>query len=162
MIMPTTLVLLSFPPEKRGQVMALVSLVIIFAPAIGPNLGGTLTEFLGWCVLFAIIAATALIIIVASRVVNTTHQFPTLPFDVPSVVLSSLGLVLLLYGIPRIASSNNSVLCFFLLIIGITALVLYGRRMGTQLRIILLRNKRYRLSVALIALVNTILVGSRY
>lgn len=38
----------SFPPEKRSQSMALFVLTIIFAPTIGPIIGGWITENWSW------------------------------------------------------------------------------------------------------------------
>ena len=44
----------SFPPEKRGQAFALLGLTIIVGPAIGPILGGWLTDDLSWHWIFLI------------------------------------------------------------------------------------------------------------
>src|SRR5690625_4972863 len=44
--------LLLFPPRRRGAVMGIVGLVIMFAPAIGPTLSGIIVEYLGWRYLF--------------------------------------------------------------------------------------------------------------
>ena len=38
----------SFPPEKRGQAFAVYGIAIVFAPAIGPTLGGWLSDNLSW------------------------------------------------------------------------------------------------------------------
>ncbi len=38
----------SFPPEKRGQAMAMYTFGIILAPVIGPTLGGWLTDSYSW------------------------------------------------------------------------------------------------------------------
>jgi DHA2 family multidrug resistance protein len=38
----------SFPPEKRSQSMALFALTIIFAPTVGPIIGGWITENWSW------------------------------------------------------------------------------------------------------------------
>jgi DHA2 family multidrug resistance protein len=38
----------SFPPEKRGQAMAMYTFGVIFAPVIGPTLGGWLTDSYSW------------------------------------------------------------------------------------------------------------------
>ena len=38
----------SFPPEKRGQAFALYGVAIVFAPAIGPTLGGWLSDNWSW------------------------------------------------------------------------------------------------------------------
>ncbi len=44
----------SFPPEKRAQAFALYGLTVVSAPAIGPILGGWLTESFSWHWVFLI------------------------------------------------------------------------------------------------------------
>lgn len=38
----------TFPPEKRGLALALFGVSVVFAPAIGPTLGGWITEYYSW------------------------------------------------------------------------------------------------------------------
>src|SRR5699024_6263932 len=38
----------TFPPEKRGMAFAVFALVIVVGPAIGPALGGWLTDNWSW------------------------------------------------------------------------------------------------------------------
>lgn len=38
----------SFPPEKRGQAMGLYALGVVVAPVVGPLLGGYLTDTISW------------------------------------------------------------------------------------------------------------------
>src|SRR6202021_2978998 len=38
----------TFPPEKRGQAFAVYGMAVVFAPAIGPTLGGWITDNLNW------------------------------------------------------------------------------------------------------------------
>jgi MFS transporter, DHA2 family, multidrug resistance protein len=38
----------SFPPEKRGQAMGLYALGVVVAPVVGPVLGGYLTDAISW------------------------------------------------------------------------------------------------------------------
>jgi DHA2 family multidrug resistance protein len=38
----------SFPPEKRGRAMAAFAVIIIFAPIVGPILGGWITDNYSW------------------------------------------------------------------------------------------------------------------
>jgi DHA2 family multidrug resistance protein len=45
-------VILSLPPSKRNVGMALFSITATFAPAIGPTIGGYLTEAYHWSVIF--------------------------------------------------------------------------------------------------------------
>ena len=45
-------VMLGLPPSKRATGMALFSITATFAPAIGPTVGGYLTELFHWPILF--------------------------------------------------------------------------------------------------------------
>ena len=38
----------TFPPSKRGQAFALYGLAVVCAPAIGPTLGGWITDNFNW------------------------------------------------------------------------------------------------------------------
>ena len=44
----TSMVFLSFPPEKRGMAMGLVGVGATMGPALGPTLGGYVTEHISW------------------------------------------------------------------------------------------------------------------
>ena len=44
----------TFPPEKRGQAFALYGLAVVVAPAIGPTLGGLITDNASWHWIFFI------------------------------------------------------------------------------------------------------------
>ncbi|MBZ5555141.1 MAG: DHA2 family efflux MFS transporter permease subunit [Acidobacteriia bacterium] len=57
----------SFPPEKRGRAMAAFGIVVIFAPIVGPILGGFLTDNYSWRWVFYInIPVGALAFVLAS------------------------------------------------------------------------------------------------
>lgn len=55
-LMPTAQAIMfeSFPPEKRGQSMALFGLVAMVGPAIGPTLGGFIVQNYTWPLIFFI------------------------------------------------------------------------------------------------------------
>jgi DHA2 family multidrug resistance protein len=44
----------AFPPEKRGQAFAMYGLAVVFAPAIGPTVGGWITDNWAWRWVFLI------------------------------------------------------------------------------------------------------------
>ncbi len=44
----------TFPPEKRGQAFALQGLAVVLAPALGPTLGGIITDNASWHWIFFI------------------------------------------------------------------------------------------------------------
>ncbi|MEF3255865.1 MAG: DHA2 family efflux MFS transporter permease subunit [Deferribacterales bacterium] len=53
-----------FPPEKRGVAMGIYGMGVSFAPALGPTIGGWLTEHLNWrAVFFVNLPVGALVII---------------------------------------------------------------------------------------------------
>jgi MFS transporter, DHA2 family, multidrug resistance protein len=49
-----SIVLDTFPPAKRNQAFSVVAVAVIFAPAIGPTLGGWLTDNYSWRWIFLI------------------------------------------------------------------------------------------------------------
>ncbi len=58
----TTMVTI-FPPEKRGAIMGISSLVVAFGPAIGLTLAGFILSGLGWRYLFILILPVMVIIL---------------------------------------------------------------------------------------------------
>src|SRR5204862_5458961 len=44
----------SFPPQKRGQAMALFAMGVVVAPILGPTLGGWITDNYSWRWIFYI------------------------------------------------------------------------------------------------------------
>lgn len=119
MTMTMTLIVLIFPREKRGSAMGMVGLVIGVAPAMGPSVGGLIADSLGWRFLFVIIIVLALLVVAfASRVLTDFKGFEPTRFDVPSVVLSSLGLLSFLYGASTIASSGTPLVSLVFMIAG--------------------------------------------
>src|SRR5271170_5105036 len=51
----------TFPPQKRGQAFAVYGLAVVFAPAIGPTLGGYITDHFDWRGIFFINVPVAII-----------------------------------------------------------------------------------------------------
>ncbi len=51
----------TFPPQKRGQAFALYGLAVVVAPAIGPTLGGFITDNYDWRWIFFINVPIALV-----------------------------------------------------------------------------------------------------
>ncbi len=47
-----TMIFSIYPPEKKGIAMGIYGMGVSFAPALGPTLGGWLTEHLGWRYVF--------------------------------------------------------------------------------------------------------------
>lgn len=61
----------TFPPKKRGQAFAVYGLAVVAAPAIGPTLGGWITDNYDWRWIFFINVPVALIsLFLTSRIVE--------------------------------------------------------------------------------------------
>src|SRR5579862_1931618 len=61
----------TFPPEKRGQAFALYGLAVVVAPAIGPTLGGYITDNFDWRWIFFLNVPICLIsLFLTSRIVE--------------------------------------------------------------------------------------------
>ncbi len=61
----------TFPPEKRGQAFAMYGLAVVVAPAIGPTLGGYITDRFDWrWIFFLNIPICILSLFLTSRIVE--------------------------------------------------------------------------------------------
>lgn len=160
-----TSILIIFPRERRGSAMGIVSLVIGFAPAVGPSVSGVLVETIGWRALFIVVAAlTAVVLIAAVATLPNKGDFERLSFDKPSVLMSSFGLLALLYGLSSISSSENVALNVACIVVGIAIMAFFVRRQMTLpvpfLRVQVLEARNYRIAVIIIACFQAALVGT--
>ena len=126
MPMVFTVILLIFPREKRGSAMGIVSLAIGFAPAIGPSISGLLVDSVGWRALFLLVCVLAVVIVLfAILLLESYGEFEPTSFDKPSVVLCSLGLLSLLYGLSSITSAEVIALPLALIVVGVILLIFF-------------------------------------
>lgn len=165
MTMTMTLNVLIFPREKRGTAMGIIGLIIGFAPAIGPSLGGIVSDTVGWRTLFVIVMVlTLLVIIFASRVLTDFKGFERTKFDVPSVILSSLGLLAFLYGVASLTSAQNIVIPLVCIVLGILLIVAFVKRQGSLeipfLRVDILKTRNYRIAVIGVVILEGALIGA--
>jgi EmrB/QacA subfamily drug resistance transporter len=92
----------AFPPEERAASSALISIPVLFAPALGPTLGGLIVDSRwGWPAIFFInvpIGVVALGLI--WRILRPDERATSAPtgFDLPGLVLSMVGVVLAIYA----------------------------------------------------------------
>lgn len=164
MPMVFSIVLLVIPRERRGSAMGIVGLIIGFAPTIGPSLSGVLVDTVGWRAIFAIVTALAAVIaVLAVRGLQPYGNLSRSKFDAPSVVLSTLGLVGLLYGLSSFSSSQNHVATAALAVAGLALVGAYAWRQlhldEPMLRLDILKVPQYRTVVIIIALFQAALIG---
>ena len=164
MPMVFSVILLVIPRERRGSAMGIIGLVIGFAPTIGPSLSGVLVDTVGWRAIFVIVAIVATIIVAcAAKMLKPYGEFRRSRFDLLSVVLSTCGLICLLYGLSSVSSSTNLGLTVGLIVAGIALVGLYAYRQlnlaEPMLRVDILKTANYRTVVIVIALFQAALIG---
>ena len=90
-----------FPPERRGMAMGVFGLGVVFAPAIGPTLGGLMIEYFSWRYVFFISLPFCVIAAVLGLVFMPTRPVPKVipPFDWLGFGLLCAALLGLMTGI---------------------------------------------------------------
>lgn len=124
--------LLMYPPHKRGKIMGIVGLVIMFAPAIGPTLSGIIVEYLGWRYLFIVVIPFALFsILFAFKYLVNVSELTKPKIDWLSIFFSTIGFGATIYGFSSVGDSEAGFLTpdvLITLIIGVTSIILFTIR----------------------------------
>src|SRR6476661_5000026 len=100
---PATLSIITatFPPRQRGMAIGIWAGVSALALAIGPLVGGAITEHIDWSWVFYINVPIGILGIIAARIFidesrDTSHEQR---LDFPGLVTSAIGLFALTYGL---------------------------------------------------------------
>ena len=100
---PATLSIITatFPPRQRGTAIGIWAGVSALALAIGPLVGGLLTERISWSWIFFVNVPVGVLGLVAARVfVDETKDTSRVQrLDLPGLVSSAIGLFALTYGL---------------------------------------------------------------
>ncbi len=158
-------VLLLFPPDRRGVALGVVGLVVALGPTVGPTLSGFILEHWSWRALFVLLAALSAAILGASFfLVYTVNDQVRTRLDVLSVIYSCLGFGLLLYALSAIgAEGGASAFDLGLLLAGLLVVVLFCRRqLHLESPLVNLRvftNATFNLTSLLSTLSNIAMVG---
>lgn len=119
-----------FPPQKMGAALGICSLVIMFAPAIGPTLTGIILDVLSWRWIFWLFIPFLLIAMAfALGFLENVNHISRPHIDWLSIIESAVGFSGLVIG-TSLASRDGwlSVPVLSALIIGIVVLVFYAHR----------------------------------
>jgi len=96
-VVTLTMVYRIVPRHKIGTAMGMYGLGIVFAPAIGPTLGGYLVEYVSWRLVFYINVPVGILgLVAAAMALPKFTRAPTRPFDVWGFITVATGLVALL------------------------------------------------------------------
>lgn len=123
-------ILLIFPIHRRGAIMGLMGLVIMFAPAIGPTISGFLIENLSWHWIFWVSLPFLVFALVFGIMFMQNVSVITKPkIDITSIVLSSLGFGGIVYGFSTAGESGwGSFIVIASIAVGFVSLFLFSIR----------------------------------
>ncbi len=138
-LQPSSQAILSdaFPPAKRGMAFALYGIAVVFAPAIGPTLGGWITDNFSWRWVFLINVPIGFILftLVEALVNDPEHLIKAreqrrragISIDYIGFSLLALGLGLMQYVLDRGQQDDwfNSTLITSLTLVSVSAVVLF-------------------------------------
>ncbi len=169
-VLPVTLAIITvvFPPHERGRAIGMWAGAVGAAVALGPVLGGLLLENPAWSSWLtgndwgAVFLVNVPIVIVGIigilRVVPETKNPKAAKLDIPGLVMSFTGLVLLVYGIIHASETKTflaaSVLIPMFLGISVIAafLVIEARSDHRSFDVSLFKNRGYAVSLSAVSL----------
>jgi DHA2 family multidrug resistance protein len=102
MLIPSSMTILftMAPPERRGSIMGIWGIALMFAPAIGPILSGYFVEFVDWRLIFYInVPFGILSFFLVTVAIPGFKGRPTEPLDIPGFATSLVGFFALLYAL---------------------------------------------------------------
>ncbi len=113
-----------FPPEKQGLAMGIFGMGVSFAPALGPTIGGYLSEYYNWRMVFFINVPVGLLLVLSGLIYLPKESFfQKLRFNFVSFFLLAFATIALLVMLSRGQQLGwfNSIeigMLFFLTLIG--------------------------------------------
>ena len=125
-----SVVLEVFPPNKMGRALGVTSLIIMFAPAIGPTLSGIFLAVASWRILFFLFAIILFVGLIFTRKYMVDPYEITKPeIDKLSCITSCIGFGGIVLGV-GLASAYGwlSSVVLICLIIGFISLFIYAKR----------------------------------
>ncbi|MDH5161937.1 MDR family MFS transporter [Heyndrickxia oleronia] len=161
-----TLMFMIFPPDRRGEAMGLVGIVIAFSPAIGPTLSGWIVDSYHWHYLFyLILPITVIDMILAIYFLKNVIQLTKPKLDILSVLLSSIGLGTLLYGIGIGGDKGwGSPIVWISCGIGLIALLLFSVRQFKLkepiLELRVFKSKGFTITTVIVSIIFMTMIGS--
>jgi EmrB/QacA subfamily drug resistance transporter len=105
----TSFLFKAFPPREIGAAFGIFGIVLVFAPAAGPLVGGALVDhgLLPW-IFFLNLPIGAIGITIGLNFLRETDHSQHVPADIPGIIFAGAGFGALLYGASIAGQQGNS------------------------------------------------------
>ncbi len=125
----TALLFSAFPPKQRGAAFGIFGIVLVFAPAIGPLLGGWLVDHnqLPW-IFFLNLPVGIVGLTIGLRFLHTSPRARHAHIDIPGIIFSALGFGAILFAASLAGEQSvgwSDIRVIASLIVGIASLVVF-------------------------------------
>jgi EmrB/QacA subfamily drug resistance transporter len=171
--MPQTMAIIiaTFPRERRGAALGVWGGVAALATIAGPTVGGVLVTWMGWRWIFFVNVPLGLVaIIAATAIIPDVRSGKRLPLDLPGVLIASVGLVAVTYGLVEGQSSDWGTVWSFvsiplIIVAGVALLVIFvlvqalRQERRPLLPFTLFRDRNYTLMAGVSVIISVALVG---
>ncbi len=131
-LMPSTLALISnmFPhPRQRALAIGVWATMFALGMAAGPVVGGILLEHYWWGAGFLVALPVVALLLVAAPFLLPEYRAPQQGrLDLPSVALSLLALLPIVYGIKQLAKDGIGAGAMLVIVAGLAFMILFIRR----------------------------------
>ncbi|WP_290033153.1 DHA2 family efflux MFS transporter permease subunit [Ligilactobacillus cholophilus] len=158
-----TVMITIYPPEKRGTIMGISSLIVDFGPAVGPTLAGFILSWLGWRYLFILVLPIMVVILLIGVVVFPNFSQPrNIKIDFISVFISLTGSALALASLTLM--QQNLKLGLLMLFVGLVLIYFFVKRQlklkHPMLKVSIFKVQSFRLMTLVAILVSMVLFGT--
>lgn len=122
--------LVSFTKAERGKALGIYTLIVMFAPSIGPTISGFIVDSFGWRMLFIAVTPFAIISLGLAiwKLENVLEQRDT-KIDAISVALSTISFSSILYGFSSAGTKGwGDITVYGLIIFGFVILAIFAIR----------------------------------
>ncbi|MDH7463065.1 MDR family MFS transporter [Chitinophagaceae bacterium 26-R-25] len=170
-ISPTSLAIVSetFPKEERGSAIGWWGLGNVMGPALGPTLGGVLTQYLGWPSIFYVNIPVGIVtILLTMKHLKFLKNQPRFKygFDIKGFAFFGLFIIAIQYAIAGIAKYNplswHVLVGFSVTVIALILFVRSARRPAPLLDLSVFRSGVFLSSIVIVAIRSIALYGGLF
>lgn len=171
-ITPTGMAMIAevFDPEERGKAMGYWGVGVIAGPAIGPTLGGFLTQWFGWRSIFLVNLPIGIIgLVMAMKMLrkDTPHPHHKKPFDTWGFFFFTSFLIAFLLGVSKGEhegwTSNYIITCGIISVLGFIGFMLVETQVENKIiDITLFRNGTFTMAMVVTMVRSLALYGGTF